>query len=124
MKAVTLPSHNDYKVGREGVVSGWGDIAEGSNEGTDLLRYLGVKIYSDADCKGFYPSEITENMFCAGVDGGGKDSCQGDSGGPLNISGDPWLQLGIVSWGHGCARKGNYLGNDLYVSMISNGLSI
>jgi hypothetical protein len=43
-------------------------------------------------------------LFCPGVDGGGKDSCQGDSGGPIikkNGGGD--VQVGVVSWGIGCA---------------------
>jgi hypothetical protein len=39
-------------------------------------------------------------MFCAGVNGGGKDSCQGDSGGPLVIrNGNEHIQVGVVSWG-------------------------
>lgn len=41
-------------------------------------------------------------MFCAGELEGGKDSCQGDSGGPMVDSED--TQVGIVSWGIGCAR--------------------
>jgi secreted trypsin-like serine protease len=46
-------------------------------------------------------------QICAGLPGGGTDSCYGDSGGPLvkfNINGCPY-QVGVVSWGVGCARK-------------------
>merc|ERR550534_2460079 len=48
-------------------------------------------------------------MICAGYPGQGEmDACQADSGGPLT-----WLnpqtnhleQIGIVSWGYGCARR-------------------
>ncbi|HTS53966.1 MAG TPA: trypsin-like serine protease, partial [Burkholderiales bacterium] len=37
----------------------------------------------------------------------GKDSCQGDSGGPLSSPAGPfgaYVQIGIVSFGEGCAR--------------------
>uniref|UniRef100_A0A668TNF0 Peptidase S1 domain-containing protein n=1 Tax=Oreochromis aureus TaxID=47969 RepID=A0A668TNF0_OREAU len=48
---------------------------------------------------------VTDNMICAGVLAGGKDSCQGDSGGPMvSKQGSVWVQSGIVSFGFGCAR--------------------
>jgi secreted trypsin-like serine protease len=52
-------------------------------------------------------------QFCAGDVTGQNDTCHGDSGGPgmvLNlhpVSGKwRWFQVGVVSWGYGCAQKG------------------
>ena len=48
---------------------------------------------------------VTANMFCAGQVQGGTDSCQGDSGGFIGAPHEGGhAQLGIVSWGIGCAR--------------------
>ncbi len=52
---------------------------------------------------------ISAEQICAGDPlGRQRDSCQGDSGGPLMkvaVSGCPY-QVGVVSWGYGCARPG------------------
>jgi len=83
-------------------------MSEGAYSTSTDLREVDVPIISDATCKTYSGySRITTNMICAGYASGGKDSCQGDSGGPLfqKIS-DKYVQIGIVSWGLGCARAG------------------
>jgi secreted trypsin-like serine protease len=68
---------------------------------------------------------VNDNMICAGDPNPPpgaeftRDTCQGDSGGPLvaKAGGKP-IQVGIVSWGHGCGlpkvygvytRLGNFI---------------
>ena len=71
---------------------------------------VSVPIVTQKSCSRNYGSDLTDNMFCAGYEEGGKDSCQGDSGGPLVVpdSLGGWKQAGIVSWGTGCAQAGYY----------------
>ena len=52
-----------------------------------------------------YAGRITDSMLCA-EHIKERDSCQGDSGGPLVMEGSNGLadvQVGVVSWGYGCA---------------------
>jgi secreted trypsin-like serine protease len=94
--------------GTDATVSGWGATSEGGNT-ADILQKVVLPIVSNATCEGAVGG-ITENMLCAGVVAGGMDSCQGDSGGPLVVSdgGSGWKQGGVVSFGVGCARPGQY----------------
>ncbi|XP_046978729.1 trypsin-7-like [Vanessa cardui] len=85
------------------LVSGWGTTSE-NGETSDNLMAVEVPTVSNDQCRKSY-STLTVRMFCAGVPEGGKDSCQGDSGGPA-VSKSSGIQLGIVSFGSGCARKG------------------
>ncbi len=74
----------------------------------DLLREVEVPLNTDQQCASSLGSSYTNVMICAGLPEGGKDSCQGDSGGPLMVNTNyGWQQLGLVSWGYGCASAGS-----------------
>jgi len=95
--------------------AGWG-ITENSPGGTgtgvqDAMREVDVPIRRSAECTAAVPSGefYPALMVCAGYPSGGQDSCSGDSGGPIFVQeADRWRQVGIVSWGYGCADPGDY----------------
>jgi secreted trypsin-like serine protease len=93
------------KPGRKLTVAGWGDTSEGGS-GSDRMREVLVPVVSDTKARAAYGSRsyFPKIMLAAGVKG--KDSCQGDSGGPLFKAKVPRAQVGIVSFGRGCARAG------------------
>ncbi|MCI4374998.1 hypothetical protein PGIGA_G00104010 [Pangasianodon gigas] len=89
-------------------ITGWGNIASGVwLPSPGVLQDAKVPIVSKTQCdKLLGPGVITNNMICAGLLQGGKDTCQGDSGGPMvTKQGAVWIQAGITSWGIGCAEK-------------------
>jgi hypothetical protein len=91
-------------------VTGWGTTTQGGFSSNALLE-VSVPIISNETCNApsSYNGGITNNMLCAGLAQGGKDSCQGDSGGPLVVPEGPgWLQAGVVSFGEGCAQPDFY----------------
>ena len=97
--------------GQPAFVTGWGDVFEGSQEGSDILREARVGILGDGLCgsANAYGSLFhADQMLCAGLERGGADTCQGDSGGPLVVplSGGGFRLAGATSWGFGCARSG------------------
>lgn len=83
----------------------------------DKLHAVEVNVVSNEQCsqaKGYvgwfnyesYEGAITTSMLCA--KDSNQDSCQGDSGGPLVMKGNDSsgandVQVGVVSWGVGCA---------------------
>nr|NP_001003526.1 uncharacterized protein LOC554458 [Danio rerio]AAH77104.1 Zgc:100868 [Danio rerio] len=88
-------------------ITGWGNTATGvSLPSPGTLQEVQVPIVGNRKCNCLYGvSKITDNMVCAGLLQGGKDSCQGDSGGPMvSKQGSVWIQSGIVSFGTGCAQ--------------------
>jgi secreted trypsin-like serine protease len=103
--------------GRSLTVIGWGVTETGQT--SSRLRKVDVPVQPQGECVGNYRrhndgrpvqqrNEVTGNMFCAGRDAGGTDSCSGDSGGFIGTrrADGSWLQLGVVSWGAGCAERG------------------
>lgn len=63
-----------------------------------------VSVWEPAACEAAYPGRLGRvrgRSLCANAPE--VDSCQGDSGGPL-IYND--VQVGVVSWGDGCAQLG------------------
>ncbi|XP_055594382.1 trypsin-1-like [Uranotaenia lowii] len=121
---VCLPTPGKSYANKEGTVTGWGKLANGSL--SQVLQKVQVPIMTNAQCKksAYRASRITDNMMCAGFPDGGHDACQGDSGGPLQI-GDTSLRevVGIVSWGEGCAKPnypGVYTRVNRYLQWIKN----
>ena len=100
------------------VVTGWGSVdawEPGRDRAEarglpDRLRAVDLPIIDNATCAEVYPGRIADGQVCAGYAQGTMDSCQGDSGGPLVVPGGPtgWTQIGVVSFGRGCAQPGAY----------------
>ena len=76
----------------------------------ELALAVDLPIVDNATCAESYPGLITAGHLCAGYEQGTMGSCQGDSGGALVVPGGPtrWTQIGIVSFGRGCARPRAY----------------
>jgi secreted trypsin-like serine protease len=150
---IDLPSTEQFSQQNSSVtVAGWGG-REGyePNDGPTsnfptILHQVDLQLLTNEECKSlfaeshtdtfggtFTPADIdvTDAMICAHILGGGKGACQGDSGGPLMIETNVgWQQIGIVSWGIGCAADGfpgvytrTGLFND-WVNEITQGIAI
>jgi secreted trypsin-like serine protease len=101
----TTPDNNNGDF----TVAGWGATEEGGGQ-SDVLMKAEVPFIDDAQCTQAYAELNAEHSLCAGIwDAGGIDTCQGDSGGPMfkADANGTLVQVGIVSWGNGCARPEN-----------------
>ncbi len=100
------------------VVTGWGhtqaqsrSLRQGYSAPSPVLQQVDMPIIDRATCAAVYPGgRLDTNQICAGYVQGTRDSCEGDSGGPLVVPGGPtgWTQVGVVSWGEGCAQPNAY----------------
>jgi secreted trypsin-like serine protease len=104
--------------GRAVIATGWGNtIAQpvgpggGGTNFPDRMREVSLPIVSPQECATALTIDGEQfldraTMLCAGRTG--RDTCQGDSGGPLFVKAvtGGFLQLGVTSWGFGCAATG------------------
>jgi secreted trypsin-like serine protease len=105
---LTVATTGDYDSGTF-TVAGWGAAVEGGGQQRYLLK-AETPFIDDAQCGSAYTELVPEEEICSGDwDNGGVDTCQGDSGGPMfrRDNAGEWIQVGIVSWGYGCARPQN-----------------
>ena len=97
---VQLDSGISLDSGRDVIAMGWGTTSSGGFSSSVLLE-VELDLKSQSECNSNYGAgQITDRMVCAAR--ATKDSCQGDSGGPL-IDKATGVQVGVVSWGYGCA---------------------
>lgn len=102
-------------VGTTAFIAGWGVLTEEGPLTTErfpnLLHDASLPVVSRAQCNlpESYNGNILSTQMCAGFREGGVDSCQGDSGGPIYIlEGTRQVQIGVTSFGAGCARPNLY----------------
>lgn len=108
----------DASPGTSALVIGYGSVDPEDVNGNGAVAYPAelqqatVVIDQDRTCTAVFngsqePAARSDVMLCAGGDGH-HDACVGDSGGPLLVPGGAagWIQIGVVSWGAGCAVRG------------------
>jgi secreted trypsin-like serine protease len=98
---------------------GWGKTTPGpEGRPSVVLMQVALDVMNNEECgkTDYYRARIGPKTVCAARTG--KDTCTGDSGGPLMLNVDRDLpnapqatrmttQIGIVSWGKGCAQEGS-----------------
>lgn len=110
--------------GSEATVYGWG--ATEDHYRSNSLKGAIVPLVDNQTCQTSYDDEgyvVANGTLCAGYATGGQDACTGDSGGPLMVPNPlstgngptSYVQIGIVSWGEGCAEAESY---GVYTSVL------
>ncbi|XP_050421073.1 trypsin I-P1-like isoform X2 [Adelges cooleyi] len=107
IRPICLPKTNMVVYKKTAIVTGWGQTSFGG-EISDILMEVPVPVWDHINCTSAFTQPIFRTNLCAASYNGGKDSCLGDSGGPLLMQRQDgkWTNIGVVSWGIGCAEQG------------------
>lgn len=116
-----------------GFILGWGAtryINDLAAEYPTVLQEARVPLVALDTCNApiSYDGLVDVAQMCAGFSSGEVDTCAGDSGGPLYIleNGQP-VQIGITSFGNGCAQPnfyGIYSNVSHYIPWLGNYISV
>ncbi|MGQ7846298.1 serine protease [Granulosicoccus sp. 3-233] len=116
-----------------GFILGWGATRYSNDQASGyptILQEARVPLVSLETCNApiSYNGLLEQEQLCAGFSTGAVDTCAGDSGGPLYIldSGQP-VQVGITSFGNGCAQAnfyGIYTNISHYIPWLSDYISV
>jgi secreted trypsin-like serine protease len=105
----TRPADAPVEAGAAVLATGFGKTTpDPKGKSSTFLMMVSLDTWQPSDCAKAtgYPPDILPRILCAASPG--RDTCQGDSGGPLfDRQSDERRQIGIVSWGRGCAEIGN-----------------
>ncbi|WP_409484820.1 trypsin-like serine protease [Arsenicicoccus dermatophilus] len=119
-KFAQLPADSSKDASPWFTAIGWGKLSE-TGSSSQYLMQVDLPLHTGSGCSATSSSEI-----CASGNGtAGKDTCNGDSGGPLFVKGTT-TQVGITSWGVGCARAsepGHYTKVSAFRTQILNAIT-
>lgn len=132
LNLITLPAQNNESLliaGKKCTVAGWGATNNSGTQYPTIQQKVELEVISNTTCNqsSWYDGEVLQSMLCAGYAAGQKDACYGDSGGPLFVmeNGDT-TQIGVVSWGYGCAeakQPGVYTKVSNYINWINTNIA-
>ncbi len=115
VEPITLSTKSSDKlVGLQATIMGWGAVDNDDPSQPKFpiqLHSVDVPVVSLGVCNApvSYNGALYANQLCAGLEEGGRDSCVGDSGGPMIVNYEGQVQqVGIVSFGFGCALPNFY----------------
>ncbi len=112
VRPVCLVEDGETFVNGSCYVTGWGNNKNVSDyHRSPVLKEANLDLVPLDECNSniSYNGIVPDRFICAGFKEGRTDGCYGDSGGPLQCDRNgSWVQIGIVSWGKGCAEPNHY----------------